>query len=120
MTILLIIMFMIVINTYQAHDENIEKAKLKATGCSWERGTPVLALQDVRVEPKEVEPDTDQWSYRWFFYFCKVTENNHHTNHSEPTIKSERALAIFAMLQLKVAGCVQSHVPLFLYKKKIL
>ena len=60
MTILLIIIFMIVINTYQAHDENIEKAKLKATGCSWERGTPVLALQDVRVEPKEVEPDTDQ------------------------------------------------------------
>ena len=46
-----------------------------------------------------------------------MTENNHHTNHSEPTIKSERALAIFAMLQLKVAGCVQSHVPLFLYKK---
>ena len=36
MTILLIIMFMIVINTYQAHDENIEEAKLKATGCSWE------------------------------------------------------------------------------------
>ena len=57
MTILLIIMFMIVINTYQAHDENIEEAKLKATSCSWECGTPVLALQDVRVEPKEVEPD---------------------------------------------------------------
>ena len=59
MTIMLIIIFMTVINTYQAHDENIEEAKLKATGCSWECWTPVLALQDVRVEPKEVEPDTD-------------------------------------------------------------
>ena len=57
MTILLIIIFMTVINTYQAHDENIEEAKLKATSCSWECGTPVLTLQDVRVEPKEDEPD---------------------------------------------------------------
>ena len=45
---------------YQTHDENIREAELEASSCARERGSPVLALQDVGVKPvDDCEVDHD-------------------------------------------------------------
>ena len=47
---------------YQTHDENIREAELEASSCARERGSPVLALQDVGVKPVDdcgVDHDDD-------------------------------------------------------------
>ena len=44
---------------YQTHDKNICEAKLEASSCAREGGPPVLAFQDVRVEPGDDQHDGD-------------------------------------------------------------
>ena len=38
--------------THQAHEYDVEEAELEAAGGAGEGRPPVLALQDVRVEPR--------------------------------------------------------------------
>ena len=51
MTMMVTMMTMMMMIGYQTHDENIREAELEASSCARERGSPVLALQDVRVKP---------------------------------------------------------------------
>ena len=49
--------------SYQTHDKNIGEAKLEASSCARESGSPVLPLQDVRVKPEDGPNEGDYDGY---------------------------------------------------------